>query len=71
MQSDKLPQFDFSLNADITMADVLYFPENKPVGYFLEIDSHYSASPHDYHQDFKNFVEDDWFSKYQVNLREL
>ena len=41
----------------------------------MEVDLHYPASLHDYHQDFplapsKNIVEDDWLSDYQVNLRE-
>ena len=41
----------------------------------MEVDLHYPASLHDYHQDFplapsKNIVEYDWLSDYQVNLRE-
>ena len=75
MQNEKLPQSDFTLNSDITLAEILNCPDDNPVGYFVEVDLHYPASLHDYHQDFplapsKNIVEDDWLSDYQVNLRE-
>ena len=75
MQNEKLPQSDFTLNSDITLAEILNCPDGNPVGYFVEVDLHYPASLHDYHQDFplapsKNIVEDDWLSDYQVNLRE-
>ena len=75
MQNEKLPQSDFTLNSDITLADILNCPDDNPVGYFVEVDLHYPARLHNYHQDFhlalsKNIVEDDWLSDYQVNLRE-
>ena len=75
MQNKKLPQSDFTLNSDITLAEILNYPDDNPVGYFVEVDLHYPANLHDYHQDFplapsKNIVEDDWLSDYQVNLRE-
>ena len=75
MQNEKLPQSDFTLNSDITLAEILNCPDDNTVGYFVEVDLHYPASLHDYHQDFplapsKNIVEDDWLSDYQVNLRE-
>ena len=75
MQNEKLPQSDFTLNSDITLVEILNCPDDNPVGYFVEVDLHYPASLHDYHQDFplapsKNIVEDDWLSDYQVNLRE-
>ena len=74
MQNEKLPQSDFTLNPDITLVKILNCPDN-PVGYFVEVDMHYPASLHDYHQDFplapsKKIFEDDRLSKYQVNLRE-
>ena len=74
-QNEKLPQTDFTLNSDITLAEILNSPDDNPVGYFVEVDLHYPASLHDYHQDFplapsKNIVEDDWLIDYQVNLRE-
>ena len=52
MQNEKLPQSDFMLNSDITLAEILNCPDDKHVGYFVEIDLHYSASLHNYHQDF-------------------
>ena len=63
MQKEKLPQSDFTLNSDITLAEILNCPDDNPVGYFVEVDLHYPASLHDYHQDFplapsKN-IEDD------------
>ena len=73
MQNEKLPQSDFTLNSDITLAEILNCPDDNPFGYFVGVDLHYPASLHDYHQDFllapsKNIVEDDWLSDYQVNL---
>ena len=73
MQNEKLPQSDFTLNSDITLAEILNCPDDNTVG--CEVDLHYPASLYDYHQDFplapsKNNVEDDWLSDYQVNLRE-
>ena len=75
MQNDKLPLSDFTLNSDITLAEILNSPDDNLVVYFAEVDLHYPASQHNYHQDFhhvlsKNIVEDDWLSNYQVNLRE-
>ena len=75
MQKEKLPQSDFTLNSDITLAEILNCPDDNPVRYFVEVDLHYPASLHDYHQDFplassKIIVEDDWLSDYQGNLRE-
>ena len=75
MKNEKLCQSDFTLNLDITLAEILNCPDDNPVGYFVEVDLHYPAILHDYHQDFplalsKNIVEDDWLSYYQVNLRE-
>ena len=75
MHNENFPQSDFTLNSDITLAEILNCPDDNPVGYFVEVDLHYPASLHDYHQDFplahsKNFDEDDWLSDYQVNLRE-
>ena len=70
MQNEKLPQSDFTLNSDITLADILNCPDDNPFGYFVEVDLHYPASLHDYNQDFplappKNIFEDDWLSDYQ------
>ena len=75
MQNEKLPQSDFTLNSDITLVEILNCPDDNPDGYFVEVDLHYPASLHDYHQDFplapsKDIVEDDWLSDNQVNLRE-
>ena len=71
----KLPQSDFRLKSDITLVEILNCPDGNPVAYFVEVDLHYPASLHDYHQDFplapsKDIVENDWLSDYQVNLRE-
>ena len=70
MQNEKLPQSDFTLNSDITLADILNCPDDNTIGYFVEVDLHYPASVHDYHQDFPlapsiNIVEDDWLCDYQ------
>ena len=52
MQIEQLPRSDFTLNTDITLAEILYCPDDKPFGSFVEVDLHYPASLHDYHQDF-------------------
>ena len=62
MQNEKLPQSDFTLNSDITLAEILNCPDDNPVGYFVEVDFPLAPS--------KNIVEDDWLSDYPVNLRE-
>ena len=64
MQNEKLPQSDFTLNSDITPAEIPNCPDGNPVGYFVDVDLHYPASLHGYHQDFPlapstNIVEDD------------
>ena len=63
MQSEKLNQTDLTLNSDITMAEIPNCTDDNPTGYFVEVDLHYPASLHDYHQDFplapsKNNVKD-------------
>ena len=35
MQKEKLPQSDFTLNSDITLAEILNCPDDNPVGYFV------------------------------------
>ena len=67
MQIKKLPQSDFTLTSDITLAEILNCPDDNPVGYYVEVDLNCPPSLHDYHQDIplapsKNIVKDDWLS---------